>query len=124
MSILQFQQQPREGPEKCPVYFRFSWIVTVILKFEKQSKSAIITCYGAVQPRILFSTRKILLAICIDAMPTATQNIVVYQHVCRCDCRYVSSTALRLQDRINQHVLRSIRNSRLSTKLFQNVPAK
>ena len=35
-------------------------------------------------------------------MPITHQSMVVYQYVCRCDCRYVGRTSLRLQDRINQ----------------------
>ena len=50
-------------------------------------------------------------------MPTTTQNMVVYQYVCRSDCRYVGPTTLRLHDRINQHVPRSIRNQRLPIKI-------
>ena len=73
--FYKFQHQSREGPEKCSVYFRLPWIGTVTLKFEKQSKFAIIACYGAVQPRILFSTRKILHAMHKDVMPTTSQNI-------------------------------------------------
>jgi len=49
------QEQPKEGPQKCPVYLRLPWIGNVSLKFEKQTKSAIKECYSAVQPRIIFS---------------------------------------------------------------------
>ena len=51
-------------------------------------------------------------------MPTTTQNIVVYQYVCRCDCQYVGRTTLRLHNRINQNVPRSIRNQRLPTEIL------
>ena len=51
-------------------------------------------------------------------MPTTTQNMIVYQYVCRCDFRYVDRTTLRWQNRITQHVPRSIRIQRLPTKIL------
>jgi len=59
------------------------------LKFEKQTKYDIKECYSAVQPYIIFSTKKILPDIYKDHVPTTQQSMVVYHHVCRCDCRYV-----------------------------------
>jgi len=41
-----------------------------------------------------------------------------YQYVCRCDCRYVDRTSLRLQDRINEHNPKSIRNNQKPTKIL------
>ena len=51
-------------------------------------------------------------------MPITHQSMVVYQYVCRCDCRYVGRTSLRLQDRINQHVPKSIRNKENPIKVL------
>ena len=34
----------------------------------------------------------------------------VYQYVCRCECRYVGRTSQRLQNRIRQHIPKTIRN--------------
>ena len=45
-----------------------------------------------------------------DVVPTKQQSMVVYQYVCRCDCRYVGRTSQRLQDRIKQHIPKAIRN--------------
>ena len=42
--------------------------------------------------------------------------MVAYQYMCRCDCRYVSRTSRRLQDRINQHIPRCIRSDKRPTK--------
>ena len=36
--------------------------------------------------------------------------MVVYQYVCRCHCRYVGRTSLRLHDGIPQHIQKTIRN--------------
>ena len=41
---------------------------------------------------------------------TKQQSMVVYQYMCRCDCRYVGRTSQRLQDRIKQHIPKAIRN--------------
>ena len=55
-----------------------------------------------------------------DVVPTKQQNMVVYQYMCRCDCRYVGRTSQRLQDRIKQHIPKTIRNqAQLDRDLFQ-----
>ena len=41
---------------------------------------------------------------------TFQQSNVVYEYVCHYDSRYVGRTSQRLQDRIRQHVPKSIRN--------------
>ena len=46
------------------------------------------------------------------------QSMVVYQYVCRCDCRCVVRTPLRLQDKINQHIPKSIRNEESLNKVL------
>ena len=70
---------------------------------------AIILFYFA-QVSFYFNTKKHL--------PTTQQSLVVYQHVCRCDCRYVVRTSLRLQERIAQHIPKSIRNKEKPTKVL------
>ena len=65
-----------------------------------------------------FSTRKIFPSIHKDAVPSIQQNMVVYEYVCRCDCRYVSRTSLRLEERINQHVPNFIRRKQQPTKIL------
>jgi len=44
--------------------------------------------------------------------------MVVYQYVCDSDCQYMGRTLLRLQDRINQHILKFIRNNQKPTKIL------
>ena len=51
-------------------------------------------------------------------MPITHQSMVVYQYVCRCDCRCVGRTSLRVQDRINQHFPKSIRNKQNPIKVL------
>ena len=84
--IALFNRKPKEGPQKCPVYLKLPWIGKISLNFEKQTKIAINRCYQAVEPRIIFTTRKILPAIHKDVLPSLQQSMVVYQYVCRCDC--------------------------------------
>ena len=86
------------------------WIGENSLKFERKIKLSINNCFGAVQPQVIFSTRRILPAIHKDILPTFQQSNVVYEYVCHCDSRYVGRTSQRLQDRICQHVPKSIRN--------------
>ena len=115
--IALFNRKPKEGPQKCPVYLKLPWIGKNFLNFEKkQTKIAINRCYQAVDPRIVFTTRKILPAIHKDVLPSLQQSMVVYQYVCRCDCRYVGRTSQALQDRINQHIPRCIRSDKRPTK--------
>ena len=80
--------KPKEGPQKCPVYLKLPRIGKISLNFEKRTKTAINRCYQAVEPRIIF-TRKILPAIHKDVLPSLQQSMVIYQYMCRCDCRFV-----------------------------------
>ena len=80
--ISKFNSAKKEGPQKCPVYLRLPWIGKVSQKFEKLSKSAVNQCYGAVDPRVIFSTKKILPAVHKDVLPTTQQSMIVYQYVC------------------------------------------
>ena len=56
-----------------------------------------------------------------DLVSTKQQSMVVYQYVCRCDCRYVGRTSQRLLDRIKQHIPKAIRNQTQPDRdLFQS----
>ena len=73
-------------------------------KMESNGGNSVKHCFRAVEPRVLSSTRKILPSIHKDAVSSIQQSMVVYEYVCRCDCRYVSRTSLRSEEIINQHV--------------------
>ena len=109
---------PKEGPKKCPVYLKLLWVGNISLKFETQVKSNVQICFRAVDPRVIFQTKKILLSIYKDAEPITHQSMIVYQSVCRCDCRYVGRASLGLRDRIKQHIPKSIRNKENPTKVL------
>ena len=61
--IALFNRKRKERPQKCPVYLNLPWIGKISLNFEKQTKIAINRCYQAVEPCIIFTTRKDLPAI-------------------------------------------------------------
>ena len=51
-----------------------------------------------------------------DVLPALQKSNVIYQFSCHCDSRYVGRTSQRLQDRIKQHVPKSIRSCSSSQK--------
>ena len=81
-----FNRKLKEGPQKNLVYLKLPWIGKISLNFKKQTKIAINRCYEAVEPRIIFTTRKILPPIHKHLLPSLQQRMVVNQHLCRCDC--------------------------------------
>ena len=93
-------------------------IGNISLKFENKIKSSVKHCFRAVEPRVFFSTRKIFPSIHKDAVPSIQQSMVVYEYVCRCNCRYVGRIPLRLEERINQHVPNFIRRKQQPTKIL------
>ena len=122
--IALFNRKPKEGLQKCPIYLKLPWIGKISLNFEQQTKTAINRCYQAVEPRIIFTKRKILPAIHKHVLLSFQQSMVVYQYVYRCDCWYVGRTSQRLQDRINQHIPRCIRSDKKPTKNLPNRECK
>ena len=116
MKMKQFHALPKFGLEKCPVYLYFPWLGSVSTRFEKQLKSAVKQCFSAVEPRVVYSTNKLLPATNKDVLPALQKTNVIYQFSCHSDSRYVGRTSQRLQDRIKQHVLKSIRSCSSSQK--------
>ena len=100
--------------KKCPVYLPIPWIGNVSMRFEKQITSAVKRCFFSVEPRVIFNTRQLLPAIEKDVLPSHHHSNVIYQFLCHCDSRYVGCTSQRLEERIKQHVPRSITNPRTS----------
>ena len=90
----------------------------ISLKFENKIKSSVKHCFRAVEPRVLFSTQKILPSIHKDAVSSIQQSMVVYEYVCHCDCRNVGHTSLRLEEIINQHVPNFIPRKQQPTKIL------
>ena len=124
--IARFYQPVKEGPQNCLLYLKLPLIGNISLKFEKQIKSHVQNCFSAVEPRAVFQTRKIFSSIHKDAAPITQQSLVVHQYVCRCDCRCVGRTSIRLQERITLHFPKSIRNKEKPPKVLprRNCKAK
>ena len=125
MKIKQFHDLPKFGPEKCPVYLRLPWLDFVSTRFEKQVKSAVKQCFSTVEPRVVYPTDELLSATNKDVLPALQKSNVIYQFSCHCDSRYVGRTSQRLQERIKQHVPKSIRSCSSSQKrLLSSRPCK
>ena len=105
----QFHTSPKFGPEKCPVYLHLPWLGPVSNRFEKQITSSVKHCYLAVEPHVVYKTNQLLPVAIKDVLPALQNSNVIYQFSCHCDSRYVGRTSQRLQDRIKQHVPKSIR---------------
>ena len=101
--IKHFHALPKLGPERGPIQLRLRWIDSVSTRFEKQVKSAVKQCSAAVKPRVVYSTNK-------NVLPALQKSNVIYQFLCHCDSRYVGCTTQRQQNRIKQHVPKSIRS--------------
>ena len=94
--------------EKLKLLLKLPWIGNSSLRFESQIKQAITNC--AVNPRVVYSTKKALPSIQKDCVPATQKSSVVYEFTCQCDSGYVGRTTQRLEDRIKQHVPSHIRN--------------
>ena len=123
MKMKQFHALPKFGLEKCPVCLHLPWLGSVSTRFEKQEKSAVKQCFSAVEPRVVCSTNELLPTTNKDVLPALQKNNVIYQFSCHSDSRYVGRTSQRLQDRIKQHVSKSILSCSSSLKHFLLVGA-
>ena len=110
----QFCRPTQFGPKKCPVYLHLPWLGNVSLRYEMQIKTAVTRCYFAVEPCIVYTTRQLLPAAKKDVLPAFHQSNIVYQFLCHCDSRYMGRTSQRLQQRIKQHVPKTILQKHIS----------
>ena len=108
--LQQLNSKPVHTVERCPVYLQIPWIGNVSMKFKKQITSAVKRCFFFVEPRVIFNTRQLLLAIKKDVLPSHHHSNVIYQFVCHCDSQYVGRMSQCSEERIKQHVPRSIAN--------------
>ena len=70
----------------------------------KKKSKAVESCYGSVSTRLIFTSKRMLLVVCKDVLPTTQKSSVIYEYKCHGDSQYVHRTPQRLQDRIKQHV--------------------
>ena len=73
-----------------------------------QIKTAVKHCYFAVGPCIVYTTRQLLPAAKKDVLPALHQSNIVYQFLCHCNSHYVGHTSQKLQQRIKQHMPKTI----------------
>ena len=112
--INQFRRPTQLGPKKCPVYLRLPWLGNVSMRYEMQIKTAVKRCYFAVEQCIVYTTRQLLPAAKKDVLPALHQSNIVYQFLCHCNSRYVGRTSQRPQQRIKQHVPKTILQEHIS----------
>ena len=99
-----FAAEKTFGPEKYPVYLKLPWIGNLSSKVENQINKAITSCFYAVKPSVVYSTRVMLPSARKDNVPTTQKGCVLYEFSFRCEARYVGRTTQMLADRIKQHV--------------------
>ena len=102
--IAQFSTLKLFGPQKFPVYLRVSWIGKPSINLEKEVKTAVESCYGSINTRLVFTSKLMLPVTRKNVLPTTQKSSVIYEYKCYRDSRYVGRTSQRLQDRIKQHV--------------------
>ena len=73
-------------------------------------------CFFALETSVVYSTNDVLSAINKNVLPALQKSNVIYQLSCRWDCQYVCHAIQRQQDRIKQHVPKSIRSFSSSQK--------
>ena len=115
----QFHTSSKFGPEKCPVYLYLPWIGSVSNRFEKQVTSSVKHCHLSVEPHVVYKTNQLLPVANKNVLPALQNSNVIYQFLCHCNCRFVGRTSQRLQDRIKQHVPKSIRYVLPQNVIFQ-----
>ena len=80
--LANFAAEKSFGPEKCPVYLKLPWIGNVSSKFENQINKASTSCFSAVKPHVVYSTRVMLPSAIKDSIPTPQKSCVVYEFLC------------------------------------------
>ena len=85
------------------MYLRLPWKARVSQHFENQIKQTVYNSY-AVQPRVIFTTRRLLPSIRKDVLSTIPSSNVHDEFKCRCGARYVGRTSLWLRERVKQYV--------------------
>ena len=112
--INQFHRPMQLGSKKCPVYLHLPWLGNVSIRYKMQIKTAIKHCYFAVEPCIVYTTRQLLPAAKKDVLPAFHQSNIIYQFLCHCDSRYTGHTSQKIQQRIKQHVPKTILQEHIS----------
>ena len=80
------------------------------IRFENQVKSAVKQCFSADETRVVvYSTNKLLSATNNVVRPALQKRNGIYQFACHCDIsRYIGLLSQKLQEKIKQHISKSI----------------
>ena len=110
------------GPQKCPVYLRLPYLGDFSERITKTIRHHVEKTFMSVNMRTVFSTKSILSKSTKDVLPSLTKSKVVYQFKCaHCDSVYVGRTLRRLNERIDEHVPKSLKKL-LTTTTTQPTP--
>ena len=98
-------------------------------RFDNRIKQTVSHSNYAVQPRVIFTTRRLLPSVQKDVLRTSHKSKIIYKFQCQCVARYVGHTSLRLKDHIEQQVPLGIRRGqsteqRQTTRACKNVHRK
>ena len=74
-NLANFTAEKTFGPEKYPVYLKLPWIGNVSSKFENQINKAITSCFYAVKPRVVYSTRVLIPSAKRDSVHTTQKKL-------------------------------------------------
>ena len=103
---------------------------SVFTRSKKHVKFAAKQCFFTVEPRVVYSTNELLSptnellsATSKNVLPASQNSNMIYPFSCYCDSRYEGRPSERLQDRIKQHVFKSIRSFSSSQKRILTVSA-
>ena len=105
--VMQQTLEPKERfptvPTK-PVYIRLPWLGPRSAAFSNQIRQATVKVASWCNPRVVFTSRKMLNTSNKDALPTDHISNVIYLFSCDCGHSYVGRTIQRLGERARQHV--------------------
>ena len=79
-----------------------------------QIKTAVKRCYFAVEPCIVYTTRQLLPVAKKNVLSTFHQSNIVYQFLCHCNSQCVGHNSQKLQQRIKQHMPKTILQEHIS----------
>ena len=107
------------------MYLKLPWIGNISLKFENKIKSSVKHCFRAVEPRVLFSTQKILPSIHKDAVPSIQTKYGCIRYTCAAVIAgtWVAHLYVWRKRSINMFLILSEENSN-QQKFYQNENAK
>lgn len=100
---------PTYGPKKCAVYLHLPFLGEHSEQMAKAIRSCAEKVFLSVSFRTVFSTKKILPKCRKDVLPSQSVSNVIYKFSCKhCESVYVGRTTRRLDDRIREHVPKSL----------------